>query len=328
MKRGFHRGGERRAAADIRILSEDALKEIHLGTLEVLERTGIWVEQDEALDIYADGGCHVDRERHIVCIPPQLVEEALAATPPTVTLWAERDPSNDVVLGGTRVAFTNFAVGLMMNDLESGERRPTVLTDCADIARVMDASPAFDWMAVPMAPSDVAPAMLGPRAYATCVANTTKKVIAVYETVFELETIVKIATVLAGGEDAFARRPSVQVNAVSVSPLRLPRKPTEILIWGARHGLIGKSVPMPMAGATAPPSIAAALVVQNAEELSLLVLQHLVHRGLPFIFGTSGTAMDLQWGTSPVGSPEAALVYAGTAAMAKYYDIPNQSGGL
>lgn len=328
MRRGFHRGGEHLSAAEIRILSEDSLREIHMGTLEVLERTGVWVEHDEALDIYADAGCRVDRERHIVCIPPQLVEDALASVPPTATLYAEREPSNDVILGGNRVAFTNFTVGLKMNDLRTRQRRPAVLADCADIAHVVDACPALDLVLVPLAPSDVRPEMLGPRAYAACLANTTKKVICVHETVSELETIMKIATVVAGGEESFARRPSLQVNAVSISPLRLPKNATEVLIWGARHGLCGKSVPMPMAGATAPPSVAAALVVQNAEELSLLVLQQTVHRGLPFIFGTSGTAMDLQWGTSPVGSPEAALVYAGTAQLARYYDVPNQSGGL
>lgn len=328
MKRGFHCGGERRAAADIRIFSEDALKQIHLGTLEVLERTGVWVEQDEALDIYVDGGCPVDRDRHIVRIPPQLVVDALAATPPVATLYCDRDPQHDVVLGGNRVVFTNFAVGLMMQDFESGERRPAVLADCADIARVVDACPSLAFHFAPVAPSDIPPEMQGPRAYATCVANTTKKVLPAYDSLFQLQTIVKIATVVAGGEDVFARRPSVFGLAVPVSPLRLPKDPTEILIWGARHGVGGKSVPMPMAGATAPPSVAAALVVQNAEQLALLTLQHLVHRGLPFIFGTSGTAMDLQWGTCPVGSPEAALVWAGTAAMCKYYDLPNQSGGL
>lgn len=328
MRRGFHRSGDRRAAADIRILSEDAIREIHLGTLEVLERTGIWVEQDEALDIYSDGGCQVDRERHIVCIPPQLVEDALAATPPTTTLYCDRDPHNDVVLGGNRTLFTNFAVGLQMNDLETEERRPAVLHDCADIARVVDASEAFDFHLMPLAPSDVTPEMQAARAYATCVANTTKKVMPSYESVFELETIVKIAKVVAGSEEAFAKRPSVHAFAVPVSPLRLSKDATESLIWGARHGLHGKAISMPMAGGTAPVSIAATLVVQNAEQLSVLVLQHLVNRGLPFIYGTSATCMDLRWGTCPQGSPEAAMICAGTAAIAKYYDIPNLSGGL
>lgn len=44
MKRGFHLGGECRAAADMPVFSEDALREIHRDPLEVLERIGVWVE--------------------------------------------------------------------------------------------------------------------------------------------------------------------------------------------------------------------------------------------------------------------------------------------
>ena len=48
-------------------LSDGDLHDIHLATLEVLERTGVWVEADDARDVFRDGGCRVDRETRIGC---------------------------------------------------------------------------------------------------------------------------------------------------------------------------------------------------------------------------------------------------------------------
>jgi trimethylamine---corrinoid protein Co-methyltransferase len=327
MIRGFRHGGERRDAADIRILTEDAIQEIHLGTLEVLEQTGVWVELDEAIDIFSDGRCPVDRETHTVRIPPWLVEEAIAATPPTGMQYA-RDPKRDMVMGGGRTSITNFSVAVQMNDVETGERRPAVLSDCADIAKIIDACDYTDSIMVPLAASDVTPGLMMSRAYATCVANTTKPVLATYEHLFEFQTMTKVAKAVAGGEEAFARRPSMVSVISPVAPMRLPAHGCSCIIWGSRQGFPAGCVSMPMAGGTAPPSIAAALVIQNAEQLSSKVLQHLVRPGLPFVYGSSGTAMDLQWGTCPVGSPEATLLNAGTAQIAKYYGMISIAGGL
>jgi trimethylamine--corrinoid protein Co-methyltransferase len=329
MRRGALSGGEALAAADIRLMSDDAMQQIHWATLEVLERTGVWVELDEALDIYSDGKCWVNRDTHNVRIPPQLVEDALAATPSQFVSYCDRDPENDLIYGGRRTNFTNFAVGLMMNDIDTGERRPAVLSDCADIAKIVDASKAHDKCIIPMAASDVAPEMQMIQAYAACVANTTKKISPTYEQPYELATMVEIAKAVAGGEDAFFRRPSLNGFISPVSPLRLPAGPTACVIWACRNGLTNNgALSMPMAGATSPPTVAAALVVQNAELLSVLVLQHLIRPGMGFCYSSSGTAMDLQWGTCPVGSPESALLNAGTAAMAKFYNIPSTTGGL
>ena len=56
------------------MFTEAEPNDIHLGSLEVLERTGMWVEADDALDIFSDGGCIVDRETRMVRIPPYLAK--------------------------------------------------------------------------------------------------------------------------------------------------------------------------------------------------------------------------------------------------------------
>src|SRR5271157_296965 len=79
VKRSQHAGRTRSGGLSLNVFTPDEIDDIHLATLEVLERTGVLVEDDEPLDIFADGGCRVDRETRMVCIPPHVVAEALAA---------------------------------------------------------------------------------------------------------------------------------------------------------------------------------------------------------------------------------------------------------
>jgi trimethylamine--corrinoid protein Co-methyltransferase len=61
VKRSLSAGRSRSDGLKLDVFTEDEIQYIHFATLEVRERTGVWVELDEALDICADGGCVVDR---------------------------------------------------------------------------------------------------------------------------------------------------------------------------------------------------------------------------------------------------------------------------
>jgi len=84
---------------------------------------------------------------------------------------------------------------------------------------------------------------------------------------------------------------------------------------------------MALAGASSPITLAGTLVSQNAEILSGLVLSQLACKGAKFIYGSSTTNMDLRMATSPVGSPELALISAAVACLSKYYLLPSLVAG-
>ena len=85
---------------------------------------------------------------------------------------------------------------------------------------------------------------------------------------------------------------------------------------------------MVMAGGTAPVTLAGALVQTNAEILAGIVLTQLVNPGTPVIYASYSTAMDLRLGTSPLGSPEAALIGTTMAGLCQYYQIPSLVPGI
>src|SRR5664280_643247 len=137
MKRNLQAGVRRNAALRLEVFTDADLDDIHRATLEVLERTGVFVESDDALDVMADGGCRVDRETKIVKIPPHIVEDAIRSSPSSVRLCG-RVPENDVVLEGGRVGFTNFSAGIMVIDPRTDEYRKSSTQDVADLARMTD----------------------------------------------------------------------------------------------------------------------------------------------------------------------------------------------
>ena len=58
-------------------LTDDELNDIHQATIEVLEKTGLFIETDEALEVFDGAGAEIDRKNKIVKIRPQLVEDAI-----------------------------------------------------------------------------------------------------------------------------------------------------------------------------------------------------------------------------------------------------------
>ena len=76
------------------------------------------------------------------------------------------------------------------------------------------------------------------------------------------------------------------------------------------------------AGATAPASIAGAIVQATAECLAGLVYLNAVKPGHPAIFGTWPFVSDLRTGAMSGGSGEQALLTAGCAQMHRYYGLP------
>jgi trimethylamine--corrinoid protein Co-methyltransferase len=294
----------------------------------VLERTGLVVEDDDALDVFADGGCRVDRETHIVKIPPELVEESIRQAGPVFGVGA-RDPKNDFVLGGNAVHFGTFMVGVSVNDLESGQLRPSTVRDVTEMAILADALESIDQFNVPVtsfdAPETSTESLHG---YAAALNNTTKAIFPGVVTYLAAQGALEMAAVVCGGMDAVRERHFLTSFGGATSPLQLDADSTKIQLFAVRHGLNVQLGSMAMSGGTAPATDAAGLVMELSEVLGCVVLAQLAGPGVACCFATSGTYMDLRFATCPVGSPEAVLRNVGMTQMARYYGMASWCGGL
>lgn len=325
MKRGV-KTADRNSGLKLGVFTEADLDDLHLASLEVLDRVGVFVECEEPIGIFADGGCRVNRETRNVRIPPQLVSDALQSVRPSFRICG-RDPEHDVLLEPGRVTHAPFGEGIVTNDLRTGERRPTVKDDIADIACITDALDEIDIAAGAVAPRDVPPETAALHGLEAALPNTTKPICVSGMSGEEVELAFRIASVVAGGEENFRERPFVFLGACPVSPMILGEAVTSAAIVHARWGVPFQCISMGMAGASTPIAGAATLVVQNVEQLATLVLTQLVNRGNGFWYGTSACMTDMRWGSVAVGAPESAALTTGTAAMARYYNIPSWTAG-
>lgn len=326
MRPGLFAGKNRTWGLSLNILSEDELEDIHLGTLELLEKTGIFVENNEALDLFENGGAAVNRQSKMVRIPPYLVEECIGFTPSRVVLYG-RDAKHDLVLDGSRVHFTNFSEGVQIVDPYTGELREPVKKDLEDAARMIDYLDDVDFCEKALGAHDVDQRTVPLHNAEAFLSNTTKHCAFGPGNGKLLRKIVQMGAAIAGSEEKFNQRPMISFATCPLSPLKLVNDCCEIIIESARTGTVCNILSMAMAGATAPVTLAGALVVHNAEILGGITLSQLARKGAPVIYGSSTTAMDLRTAAASVGTPEAALVSGAVACLAKYYKIPSYVGG-
>ena len=324
--RNFHPGKGRSQGLGLSSFTADELYDIHLATLEVLEKTGLFIETDEALDLFDGYGAEVDRVKKIVKIPPYMVEDAVR-TAPSKILLAGRDPYHDKLLEAGRVHFTNFSEGIEVVDPYTAERRIPVKADLANAAKLVDYLDDIDVCEKAVGSSDVPKEVLPLHNAEAMLCNTTKHCCVGPGNGFLLKKLVEMAGIIAGGVDKLKDRPILSFTTCPVSPLTLIDECCEIIIEAARTGSVVNILSMAMAGGTSPCTLAGTIVTHNAEVLGGITLNQLVRKGAPVIYGSSTTAMDLKLAAASVGTPECAVISGAVARLARYYALPSYVAG-
>lgn len=326
MKRNLHAGKSQSGGLRLKIFTDDELDEIHLATLEVLQKTGLFIEDEEALEIFDGGGVVVDSKKKIVKFPPYLVEDAIRSAPSKILL-AGRNPKNDFVMESNRVGFTNFGEGVFIIDPYDGKLRETTKADVANSAKIVDYLSELDVYERAVGASDVPIETVQLHNAEAWLANTSKHGFMGSGNGYLTKKLVEMAAAIVGDKDKLRENPIISFITCPVSPLQLVRESCEIIIESARSGMAVNVLSMAMAGGSSPVTLAGTLVGHNAEVLGGIVLNQLTCKGAPVIYGSSTTAMDLRLASASVGSPECALINAAVAQLSTYYLLPSWVAG-
>ena len=97
------------------------------------------------------------------------------------------------------------------------------------------------------------------------------------------------------------------------------------LVTLARAGLPAEIVSMPLAGATAPATLAGAVVQHAAECLSGITIHQLARPGAPIVWGGAPAIFDMRHGTTPYGAMETAMIDAAYAQVGKSLGLPTHT---
>ena len=326
MRRNAHAGKWLSGGFSLNVFTPDELDEIHLATLEVLHKTGLFVEDEEAIEVFHGGGAQVDRKKKVVKLPSYLVEDAIRSAPSKVCL-AGRNPKHDFVLESNRVGFTNFGEGVLIYDAYSGKLRGTTKQDVADSAKVVDYLSDIDVYERAVGAHDVPMATVQLHNAEAWLSNTSKHGFMGSGDGYLSEKLVDMTAAIVGGRDKLREHPIISFVTCPVSPLKLVKDTCEIIMAGARNGIVVNVLSMAMAGGSSPATLAGTLVDHNCEVLGGIVIGQLACKGTPMVYGSSTTAMDLRLAAASVGSPECAMISAAVAKLARFYSLPSWVAG-
>jgi trimethylamine--corrinoid protein Co-methyltransferase len=156
-----------------------------------------------------------------------------------------------------------------------------------------------------------------------CCSGTKKHVGASFTDPAYVKHGLELLHMIAGGEDKWRARPFVSnSNCFVVPPMKFATESCQVMEACIEGGMPVLLLSAGMAGATAPSTVAGAIVQATAECLAGLVYVNAVKPGAPAIFGTWPFGLDLRSGAMTGGSGEQALLTAGCAQMHKFYDLP------
>jgi trimethylamine--corrinoid protein Co-methyltransferase len=122
---------------------------------------------------------------------------------------------------------------------------------------------------------------------------------------------------LAGERDSFG------IYAMPVPPLLFDEDGASKVIACAELQIPVIWAPAPNAGSTAPASVAAVIVVANAEVLAGLVLSQAVRPGAPFIWGVGVGAMNMKTMNEVYSSADVFRGHQAQTDLARWYNLPS-----
>lgn len=195
----------------INLFSDGDLEQIHQGALEVLQKTGIYVQSEKARKIFGDAGAIVEGE--IVKIPEFLINEAIRTSPGNV-LYGGREPEYDCMVQPGRVHFLPVGQPCFINDPDTGHYRQAKLDDVGKASRLVDALDQYDFNDTIVIADDVPVETDYFHYFATQAKNTSKFVMTVPAMPEEkMDLFMEMPLAIAGSKDALRARPFVAIGS-------------------------------------------------------------------------------------------------------------------
>lgn len=302
-----------------RVLSDDQLQELHWASLEVLQRTGFQIDDEEGLELFRKAGAYVDGNR--VRLPTALVERAIRTAPSSVALWT-KDGRRTVVLEGRKTYYGTGSDAPNILDSYTGERRKFRKEDVVKGMILCDYLPHIDFVMSMGLISDVPWQTSDLHQFEAMLLHTWKPVVFTALSLPNCSRMVDMAVVVAGSLQALQQKPFICLYAEPISPLLHDPDSVHNVLFMAERNLPLIYCPGMMAGATGPVTLAGSLVLANAEMLSSLTLTQLKREGAPFIYGGGIMFLDMRTAVLSQGAPEFWMGLAAMAEMGHYYNLP------
>lgn len=301
-----------------RKLSDDQVERLHYASLEILDRTGVCLYDQESLDLMKKAGVSIS-EGNRVRIPPGLVEWALSTAPKRVVL-CDRHGRRAMPLERNNCFYGPGSDCLYVLDHRTGVRRRGSLEDIENASLVCDALPNIDFLMSFCIAEELEQATADRHQMRAMLMNSIKPVLFVTTEFEGCLDVVRMAEIITGGEEELRRNPLCACYINVTSPLRHNAEALQKLLFMAGKGLPTTYTPVVLRGSTGPVTTAGAIALANAGELVGLVLSQLKKQGAPIILtGGVNDMLDMRTMADVYAAPENRVMLV---ELAHYYSLP------
>jgi len=303
--------------------SDEEINTIHENALDLLQSHGFQVEHNAACEMLRDSGASVDFKKGIVKVKPDLVERCIRSAQTEVLLSA-RDPEKDIeVKANPQIPATRNGGGVdMLIDMETGDLKNMSF---ADIKKIFYALDALDCIKIvsPLYPQDVPVETRDLVVLETLFQNTSKHVNIRTFSKNNLDLLVKMGEIVAGGKEDLRKRPVFSLFDSPISPLKFPELTVDVFLTAGKAGIPLFIATLPIAGATGPLPMAGMIQLLHTELLASVVICQTANPGSPNILHPLAMTMDMKNYLGLSGSIEATMITAGVVEVAnKILNLP------
>ncbi len=309
---------EEYGTTQFRKLSQDQVERLHYASLEILDRTGVRLYHQPALDLLAKAGVKIS-DGNRVRIPPGLVEWALGVAPKRMVL-CDRHGKRVMPLERNNVFYGTGSDCPSVLDHRTGQRRRGTVKDIEEATLVCDALSNIDFLMSFCIASDLPQETADRHQMRAMLMNSNKPILFVTTEFPGTADVIKMMEIVAGGAEEFRRNPSAALYINVTGSLRHNGEALEKLLFMAERGLPTTYTPVSLRGVSGPVTAAGSIALANAGELVGVVLAQLKREGAPVILtGGVNDMLDMRTTVDSYGAPENRVALV---ELAHRYNLP------
>ncbi len=305
----------------LELLDKPFIERILSEAFQLIEDPGVRVAP-YVVDLLRGAGISVTDG--VARIPEALAQRLLDLPPRGFSLY-DRSGRPAVYYGGDHVHFDPGSSCLNILDPQTQQARPAMSSDLVRLLQVAEMLPQFAAQSTAMVCNDV-PQEIGDWYRLLLVLwYSEKPVVTGAFSAESLHTLIDLLAIERGGRDALRDRPRAIFDVCPSPPLNWSEFASQNLVDLARAGIPAEIVSMPLAGATAPVTLAGSVVQHAAECISGIVIHQLAQPGSPIVWGGAPAIFDMRTGKTPMGAIETAMLDVACAQVGKYLGLPTHA---
>ena len=309
----------------LNVLTDELIRKVLDEAKRIMAETGMEIRGDNLRQRLLDHGLKTDRTGERVLFPADVVDDAIASTPESFTLY-NRDGEPHAEIGGNNVHFVPGSSGLKILDHRTGETRLANSTDFIEYARLCDGLEHIAYLATAFSTnrdieSQVSDAW---RLYLTLI-TSKKPVVSGAFGEHGVPRMVEMMQLFRSDHAQLVTKPLAIFTITATGNFRYGEDSCQNLLDCVEAGIPVEIVPVTLMGLIAPVTLVGALVFHCVDVLTGLTMAQIVKPGTPVLFGGAPATFHMKAASSPMAAIEAQHLNVAYVAVAKSLELPTQA---